>query len=157
MAATCTFTHTPSPTICFATVDWDTRSKGFCVTGTQMKLLHPPWSTAWRLMKVKHKKWLSLFFVCFNRHCLTPAYLTLSTGTITIVREGCVPAAKVRQIFDRVKSAMVWLSLFFREPLHAWFPTWSASSAPPFPVNNLRTLYEQHEKDWVKAGVLLVV
>uniref|UniRef100_A0A3B4TSE4 Threonylcarbamoyl-AMP synthase n=1 Tax=Seriola dumerili TaxID=41447 RepID=A0A3B4TSE4_SERDU len=35
--------------------------------------------------------------------CLT----FLSTGTITIVREGCVPAVKVRQIFDRLKSTMV--------------------------------------------------
>uniref|UniRef100_A0A3B4X4G8 Threonylcarbamoyl-AMP synthase n=1 Tax=Seriola lalandi dorsalis TaxID=1841481 RepID=A0A3B4X4G8_SERLL len=34
-------------------------------------------------------------------------YLILSTGTITIVREGCVPAVKVQQIFDRVKSTMV--------------------------------------------------
>uniref|UniRef100_A0A8C4ENT9 Threonylcarbamoyl-AMP synthase n=1 Tax=Dicentrarchus labrax TaxID=13489 RepID=A0A8C4ENT9_DICLA len=32
---------------------------------------------------------------------------TLFTGTITIVREGCVPAVKVQQIFDRVKSTMV--------------------------------------------------
>uniref|UniRef100_A0A3B4TU18 Threonylcarbamoyl-AMP synthase n=1 Tax=Seriola dumerili TaxID=41447 RepID=A0A3B4TU18_SERDU len=48
------------------------------------------------------------FFVCFNRHFLTQACLTfLSTGTITIVREGCVPAVKVRQIFDRLKSTMV--------------------------------------------------
>ncbi|KAF1384548.1 hypothetical protein PFLUV_G00121360 [Perca fluviatilis] len=33
--------------------------------------------------------------------------LKIDEGTITIVREGCVPAVKVRQIFDRVKSAMV--------------------------------------------------
>lgn len=33
--------------------------------------------------------------------------LKIDEGTITIVREGCVPAVKVRQIFDRVKSNMV--------------------------------------------------
>ncbi|XP_031175150.1 uncharacterized protein LOC116064239 [Sander lucioperca] len=33
--------------------------------------------------------------------------LKIDEGTITIVREGCVPAVKVRQIFDRVKSTMV--------------------------------------------------
>ncbi|XP_029368241.1 uncharacterized protein LOC115049828 [Echeneis naucrates] len=33
--------------------------------------------------------------------------LRVDEGTITIVREGCVPAVKVRQIFDRVKSIMV--------------------------------------------------
>ncbi|XP_037637135.1 uncharacterized protein si:ch211-153b23.3 [Sebastes umbrosus] len=33
--------------------------------------------------------------------------LKIDEGTITIVREGCVPAVKVRQIFDRVKSSMV--------------------------------------------------
>uniref|UniRef100_A0A3Q1G8F5 Threonylcarbamoyl-AMP synthase n=1 Tax=Acanthochromis polyacanthus TaxID=80966 RepID=A0A3Q1G8F5_9TELE len=34
-------------------------------------------------------------------------FIALSTGTITIVREGCVPALKVQQIFDRVKSTML--------------------------------------------------
>ncbi|TKS72488.1 YrdC domain-containing protein, mitochondrial [Collichthys lucidus] len=33
--------------------------------------------------------------------------LKIDEGIITIVREGCVPAVKVRQIFDRVKSTMV--------------------------------------------------
>ncbi|XP_018530884.1 uncharacterized protein si:ch211-153b23.3 [Lates calcarifer] len=33
--------------------------------------------------------------------------LKIDEGTITIVREGCVPAVKVLQIFDRVKSTMV--------------------------------------------------
>ncbi|XP_068571501.1 uncharacterized protein si:ch211-153b23.3 [Cebidichthys violaceus] len=33
--------------------------------------------------------------------------LKIDEGTITIVREGCVPAVKVRQIFERVKSTMV--------------------------------------------------
>ncbi|KAG7215317.1 hypothetical protein INR49_022606 [Caranx melampygus] len=33
--------------------------------------------------------------------------LKIDEGTISIVREGCVPAAKVRQIFDRLKSTMV--------------------------------------------------
>ncbi|XP_056238653.1 uncharacterized protein LOC130173414 [Seriola aureovittata] len=33
--------------------------------------------------------------------------LKIDEGTITIVREGCVPAVKVRQIFDRLKSTMV--------------------------------------------------
>ncbi|XP_040904820.1 uncharacterized protein LOC121188940 [Toxotes jaculatrix] len=33
--------------------------------------------------------------------------LKIDEGTITIVREGCVPAVKVQQIFDRVKSSMV--------------------------------------------------
>nr|XP_033489598.1 uncharacterized protein si:ch211-153b23.3 [Epinephelus lanceolatus] len=33
--------------------------------------------------------------------------LKIDEGTITIVREGCVPAVKVRQIFERVKSSMV--------------------------------------------------
>ncbi|KAM4555105.1 uncharacterized protein PAE49_014272 [Odontesthes bonariensis] len=33
--------------------------------------------------------------------------LKIDEGTITIVREGCVPAVKVQQIFDRVKSATV--------------------------------------------------
>ncbi|XP_035524717.1 uncharacterized protein si:ch211-153b23.3 [Morone saxatilis] len=33
--------------------------------------------------------------------------LKIDEGTITIVREGCVPAVKVQQIFDRVKSTMV--------------------------------------------------
>ncbi|KAM7389609.1 hypothetical protein PAMP_023574 [Pampus punctatissimus] len=33
--------------------------------------------------------------------------LKIDEGTITIVREGCVPAVKVRQIFDKVKSTMV--------------------------------------------------
>ncbi|XP_056141174.1 uncharacterized protein si:ch211-153b23.3 [Lampris incognitus] len=33
--------------------------------------------------------------------------LKIDEGTITIVREGCVPAAKVRQIFDCVKSSML--------------------------------------------------
>lgn len=36
-----------------------------------------------------------------------PPRLTVFTGTITIVREGCVPAAKVQQTFDRVKSSVV--------------------------------------------------
>ncbi|XP_047441887.1 uncharacterized protein LOC125008623 [Mugil cephalus] len=31
----------------------------------------------------------------------------INEGILTIVREGCVPAVKVRQIFDRVKSTMV--------------------------------------------------
>ncbi|XP_026213487.1 uncharacterized protein si:ch211-153b23.3 [Anabas testudineus] len=31
----------------------------------------------------------------------------IDEGTITIVREGCVPAVKIQQIFDRVKSTMV--------------------------------------------------
>ncbi|XP_026213485.1 uncharacterized protein LOC113160441 [Anabas testudineus] len=31
----------------------------------------------------------------------------IDEGTITIVREGCVPAAKIWQIFDKVKSTMV--------------------------------------------------
>uniref|UniRef100_A0A8C9ZP30 Threonylcarbamoyl-AMP synthase n=1 Tax=Sander lucioperca TaxID=283035 RepID=A0A8C9ZP30_SANLU len=48
-----------------------------------------------------------LSFLCFHRNFLTQAHLTLSTGTITIVREGCVTAVKVQQIFDRVKSTMV--------------------------------------------------
>uniref|UniRef100_A0A3B4TTE2 Threonylcarbamoyl-AMP synthase n=1 Tax=Seriola dumerili TaxID=41447 RepID=A0A3B4TTE2_SERDU len=66
------------------------------------------WSTVLRLMKVKISLLHLFFFVCFNRHFLTQACLTfLSTGTITIVREGCVPAVKVRQIFDRLKSTMV--------------------------------------------------
>lgn len=29
------------------------------------------------------------------------------SGTISILREGCVPALKVRQIFERVKSNML--------------------------------------------------
>ncbi|XP_029369164.1 uncharacterized protein LOC115050470 [Echeneis naucrates] len=33
--------------------------------------------------------------------------LNIDEGTITIVREGCVPAGKVQQIFERVKSTMV--------------------------------------------------
>lgn len=33
--------------------------------------------------------------------------LKIDEGIITIVREGCVPAVKVRQIFERVKSSMV--------------------------------------------------
>ncbi|XP_026186789.1 uncharacterized protein LOC113144779 [Mastacembelus armatus] len=33
--------------------------------------------------------------------------LKIDDGIITIVREGCVPAVKVQQIFDRVKSSMV--------------------------------------------------
>ncbi|KAG7244902.1 hypothetical protein INR49_024299 [Caranx melampygus] len=33
--------------------------------------------------------------------------LRIDEGSITIVREGCVPAVKVQQIFDRVKSTMV--------------------------------------------------
>ncbi|XP_053180077.1 uncharacterized protein si:ch211-153b23.3 isoform X1 [Scomber japonicus] len=33
--------------------------------------------------------------------------LKIDEGTITIVREGCVPAVKVQQIFDRVKSRAV--------------------------------------------------
>nr|XP_029135893.1 uncharacterized protein LOC114921008 [Labrus bergylta] len=33
--------------------------------------------------------------------------LKIDEGTITIVREGCVPAVKVRQIFDRVKATML--------------------------------------------------
>ncbi|XP_041846242.1 uncharacterized protein LOC121643092 [Melanotaenia boesemani] len=33
--------------------------------------------------------------------------LRIDEGTITIVREGCVPAVKVQQIFDRVKSNML--------------------------------------------------
>ncbi|XP_047190422.1 uncharacterized protein si:ch211-153b23.3 isoform X2 [Scophthalmus maximus] len=33
--------------------------------------------------------------------------LNIDEGTITILREGCVPAVKVRQIFERVKSMMV--------------------------------------------------
>ncbi|XP_062281851.1 uncharacterized protein LOC133986090 isoform X1 [Scomber scombrus] len=33
--------------------------------------------------------------------------LKIDEGTITIVREGCVPAVKVQQIFDRVKSRVV--------------------------------------------------
>ncbi|CAJ1058053.1 uncharacterized protein si:ch211-153b23.3 [Xyrichtys novacula] len=33
--------------------------------------------------------------------------LKIDEGTITIVREGCVPAVKVQQIFDRVKSNML--------------------------------------------------
>lgn len=33
--------------------------------------------------------------------------LKIDEGTITIVREGCVPAVKVHKIFDRVKSMMV--------------------------------------------------
>ncbi|XP_034545196.1 uncharacterized protein si:ch211-153b23.3 [Notolabrus celidotus] len=33
--------------------------------------------------------------------------LKIDEGTITILREGCVPAGKVQQIFDRVKSNMV--------------------------------------------------
>ncbi|KAG8004122.1 YrdC domain-containing protein [Nibea albiflora] len=33
--------------------------------------------------------------------------LKIDEGIITIVREGCVPAVKVRQIFDRVKNTMV--------------------------------------------------
>ena len=49
---------------------------------------------------------LSLFF-CFKRHLLTLAYLTSSAGTITILREGCVPAIKVQHIFERVKTTMV--------------------------------------------------
>ncbi|XP_066544364.1 uncharacterized protein LOC136711799 [Amia ocellicauda] len=32
--------------------------------------------------------------------------LKIDEGTITIVREGCVPAIRVRQIFERVKSSM---------------------------------------------------
>lgn len=48
-----------------------------------------------------------LYFLCFHRQFLTQAYLTVSTGIITIVREGCVPAVKVRQIFERVKNTMV--------------------------------------------------
>lgn len=40
---------------CFCAVDWDTRSKGFSVMATQMNLLLPLWSTAWRLMKVECK------------------------------------------------------------------------------------------------------
>uniref|UniRef100_A0A669ESF1 Threonylcarbamoyl-AMP synthase n=1 Tax=Oreochromis niloticus TaxID=8128 RepID=A0A669ESF1_ORENI len=42
-----------------------------------------------------------------SMHHLTLAYLTLSAGTITLVREGCVPAVKVYQIFERVKSTML--------------------------------------------------
>ncbi|XP_029021938.1 uncharacterized protein si:ch211-153b23.3 [Betta splendens] len=33
--------------------------------------------------------------------------LKIDEGTITIVREGCVPSLKIHQIFDRVKSSMV--------------------------------------------------
>ncbi|XP_029629440.1 uncharacterized protein si:ch211-153b23.3 [Salmo trutta] len=33
--------------------------------------------------------------------------LKIDEGTISIVREGCVPAIKVRQIFERVKSSML--------------------------------------------------
>ncbi|KAL6480029.1 hypothetical protein MHYP_G00110620 [Metynnis hypsauchen] len=33
--------------------------------------------------------------------------LKINEGTITILREGCVPAAKVRQIFERVKNSML--------------------------------------------------
>ncbi|XP_040903525.1 uncharacterized protein LOC121188051 [Toxotes jaculatrix] len=33
--------------------------------------------------------------------------LRIDEGTITIMREGCVPAVKVQQIFDRVKSTML--------------------------------------------------
>ncbi|KAG7259632.1 hypothetical protein CRUP_036756 [Coryphaenoides rupestris] len=33
--------------------------------------------------------------------------LKIDEGTISILREGCVPAAKVQQIFDRVKSQML--------------------------------------------------
>ncbi|XP_070818274.1 putative threonylcarbamoyl-AMP synthase [Chaetodon trifascialis] len=33
--------------------------------------------------------------------------LKIDEGIIVIVREGCVPAVKIRQIFDRVKSNMV--------------------------------------------------
>ncbi|KAL7886053.1 hypothetical protein AOLI_G00063480 [Acnodon oligacanthus] len=33
--------------------------------------------------------------------------LKISEGTITILREGCIPAAKVHQIFERVKKSML--------------------------------------------------
>lgn len=33
--------------------------------------------------------------------------LIVFTGTITIVREGCVPAVKVQQVFERVKNCMM--------------------------------------------------
>ncbi|XP_036404423.1 putative threonylcarbamoyl-AMP synthase [Megalops cyprinoides] len=33
--------------------------------------------------------------------------LKIDEGTITILREGCVPAVKVRQIFERVKNSML--------------------------------------------------
>lgn len=33
--------------------------------------------------------------------------LKIDEGTITLVREGCVPAVKVYQIFERVKSTML--------------------------------------------------
>lgn len=97
-----------------------------------------------RMRKYSHN---ILFFVCFNRHFLTQTCHTLFTGTIAIVREGCVPAVKVQQIFDRVKSIMVWLSHTFKGPLHAWFPTRSASSAPTLPFSNLsNTLWTIWEK-----------
>lgn len=66
-------------------------------------------------------------FGCFMKHHLT--YLTLSAGTITIVREGCVPAVKVFQIFERIKSTMLWLLRFFslREHMLEWLPSGSAA------------------------------
>lgn len=60
------------------------------------------------------KHFNNFLVVCFFLYVvfLTQTCRTLFTGTITIVREGCVPAAKVRQIFERVKSNRVW-----RDPL----------------------------------------
>lgn len=36
----------------FYSADWDTRSKGFCVTVTQTRSLLPQWSIVWKSMKV---------------------------------------------------------------------------------------------------------
>ena len=59
----------------FATVDWDTSSKGFCVTGTQMKLLLLLWSTASKLMKVKCKRNSIMFlpFLCVSLALSNPS------------------------------------------------------------------------------------
>lgn len=60
-----------------------------------------------RINEGRRKKQIQVlfFFVphTFPKRCCLPVF----TGTITIVREGCVPAAKVHQIFDRVKNSAV--------------------------------------------------
>lgn len=107
-ATTFLFIHTPSPTIFFCS-RLGHKIQGILCDGDSNE---PVASTVVNCLKIdegimqKYSHY-PLFLVCLNSHFLTQTGHTLFTGTITILREGCVPAVKIRQIFDRVKSNMV--------------------------------------------------
>lgn len=50
---------------------------------------------------------LSHSHVSFTQHTPMDVALTFHLGIITIVREGCVPAVKVHQIYERLKNTML--------------------------------------------------